>query len=89
MTKDPVTLADLQEVRARLKKELPTALNHKQRQFLIGLISCEPDWTLMGCPYLQEMPGIRWKLQNLAKLKKANAKKFTQQIAELRNRLES
>jgi len=89
MTRNPVTLADLQDVRAGLKKELPMALTHNQRQFLIGLVSGEPDWTLMKCPYLQEMPAIRWKLQNLSKLKKANSKKFTQQTAELRKRLET
>lgn len=89
MTKDSVTLAELQQVRARLKKELPAILNQKQRRFLIGLISGEPDWALMKCPYLQEMPAIRWKVQNLAKLKKSNFKKFTEQAVELRKRLEA
>lgn len=89
MAKDPVTLAELQEVRTRLKTELPVSLSREQRQFLIGFVSGDPDWRLMKCLYLQEMPAIKWKLQNLAKLKKSNFKKFTEQAVELRKRLEA
>ena len=42
----------------------------------------------MKCTHLAELPAIRWKLQNLAKLKKSNPKKFAQQIEALRERLE-
>jgi hypothetical protein len=61
-------------------------LTAKQRQFLIGLVSGEPDWHLMKCPHLQELPAIQWKIQNLARLKKSNPKKFAQQAEELRAR---
>lgn len=87
MTKDPITLAELQKVRARLKKELPARLTENQRQFLGGLVSGEPDWNLMQCPHLQKLPAIQWKMRNLAKLKKANPKKFAQQAEELRARI--
>lgn len=43
MTREPVTLAELQQVRARLKQELPMRLTAKQRTFLIGFVSGEPD----------------------------------------------
>jgi hypothetical protein len=33
------------------------------------------------------LPAIRWKLQNLARLKKSNPGKFTQQAEELQRRL--
>lgn len=87
MARNPITLAELQQVRRKLKKELPTALTSNQRQFLLGLVAGEPDWRLMKCPHLSELPAIRWKLQNLAKLKKSNLGKFTQQAEELRARL--
>ena len=51
-----------------------------------GLVSGEPDWDLMRCPHLQKLPAIQWKLQNLARLKKTNTKKFAQQAAELDKR---
>ena len=87
LTQKPVTLAELQHVRLKLKKELPAALTLNQRQFLLGLVAGEPDWELMKCPHLSQLPAIRWKLQNLATLKNSNAHKFVQQAAELRARL--
>jgi hypothetical protein len=41
----------------------------------------------MACRHLAEMPAIRWKLQNLDKLKKANPAKFRDQSEELERRL--
>jgi predicted nucleotidyltransferase component of viral defense system len=87
MARNPITLAELQQVRRKLKKELPAALTPNQRHFLLGLVAGEPDWRLMKCPHLSQLPAIRWKLQNVAKLKKSNLGKFTQQAEELRARL--
>jgi len=87
MTRNPITLAELQHVRRKLKSELPAALTPDQRQFLFGLVSGEPDWTLMKCRHLSQLPAIKWKLQNLARLKKSNPGKFAQQAEELRARL--
>ena len=83
MTQRSVSLAELQSVRANLKKELPAKLTLKHQQFLLGLVSGEPDWSLMQCAHLQELPAIQWKLKNLTRLKKSNPTKFAQQAAEL------
>jgi predicted nucleotidyltransferase component of viral defense system len=87
MARNPVTLGELQRVRGKLKSELPAALTPDQRRFLLGLVSGEPDWTLMKCRHLSQLPAIKWKLQNLAKLKKSNPGKFAQQAEELGARL--
>ena len=88
LTKEPVSLNALVEARQRLFSELPESLTEKQRQFLIGLVSGQPDWTLVSCQHMRELPAIRWKIENLSRLSKSNAKKFAQQAAELRLRLE-
>jgi hypothetical protein len=62
-------------------------LTGSQREFLLSLVAGEPNWQLMKCPHLSQLPAIRWKLQNLAKLKKSNPRKFSQQADELRARL--
>jgi hypothetical protein len=87
MTREPVTLDELVEVRRRLRQDLPSSLTAKHRQFLLSLVAGEPDWSLMQCPHLKDLPAIRWKLQNLAKLKKSNDRKFAEQTDELRARL--
>jgi len=84
LTRNPVTLAELQQVGRKLKRELPAALTPNQLAFLLGLVAGEPDWRLMKCPHLSQLPAIRWKVQNLDRLKKSNPGKFTQQAEELR-----
>ena len=86
MTREPITLNELVEVRRKLRAELPSAITLNQKKFLISLASAEPDWSLMKCRHLAELPAIRWKLQNLDKLKKFNPSKFAQQADELRAR---
>jgi len=83
MTSDAVTLNALLAVRRRLLAELPAMLTVNQRAFLSGLVRGEPEWTLMECGHLAEMPAIRWKLENIRKLKKANSKKFQAQAEAL------
>jgi len=77
------------EARRRLFRSLPAALTDHHRAFLAGLVKTEPDWTLMTCQHLEQMPAIRWKLANLSKLRKSNPKKFAQQADELTARLQS
>lgn len=84
MTKDPITLVELNAVRSRLKADLLRLLEPRHRQFLLSLVQGEPDWCLMQCPHLAELPALRWKLQNLERLKKSNRKKFDQQSDQLR-----
>lgn len=86
MTKDPVPLEILLETRGRLFAELPTRLSNNHRLFLMSLAEAQPDWSLMSCPHLAEMPVLRWKLSNLERLRGGNPTKFAQQSSELKKR---
>jgi hypothetical protein len=88
MTVEPISLTELVTTRERLRRELPAALTDAQRHFLVSLANAEPEWDLMSCPHLSALPALRWKLQNLAKLKKTNPRKFQQQADELKAQLE-
>ena len=89
MTKEPLALDDLLQVRNRLFTELPSTLTKRHQEFLLGLVRCEPDWSLMACPHLKDMPAIRWKLTNLQRLREANPAKFFEQHSELLRRLDT
>ena len=89
MTAEPVPLDDLLATRERLVRELQQGLDDNERQFLLSLVSAEPEWSLLGIDHLEQLPAIRWKLQNLAKLKKNNPKKFTEQADALAQRLDA
>jgi len=71
MTRDEVSLETLEQTRTHLVQDLPRALTDQHRTFLLSLLQNQPRWDCMPFPHLQELPAIRWKLQNLAKLKGA------------------
>ncbi|MCP3712857.1 nucleotidyl transferase AbiEii/AbiGii toxin family protein [Paraburkholderia sp. CNPSo 3274] len=84
MTLEEVSVETLQTVQARLHHELPRAITQQHREFLLSLVRLAPDWGLMPYAHLKDMPAIRWKLQNLEKLKNRNAEKFDAQERLLR-----
>jgi len=83
MTAEPVELEALLAARERMARELQQGLTADERRFLLSLVAAEPEWTLLEVPHLEQLPGLRWKLQNLEKLRKANAKKFGEQADTL------
>jgi hypothetical protein len=88
MAREPLAFDDLLAVRKRLQSELPAALTPEHRHFFISLVEAEPLWHCAPFPHLSEMPAIRWKLENLKKLKRANPRKFLEQSNQLKNRFE-
>jgi predicted nucleotidyltransferase component of viral defense system len=87
MTREEVSLDALVAAQARLIADLPRQLTERQRSFLLSLVRAEPDWALLPFPHLQELPALKWKMLNLAKLKKSDAKRFRAQADELARRM--
>jgi hypothetical protein len=83
MTEDPVPLDALIATRERLVRQIQRELNDDERRFLLSLVRAEPEWPLLGVGHLEYLPGIRWKLQNLAQLRQVNARKFAEQAEAL------
>lgn len=79
MTRDTVELDTLTQVQGRLLQELPQQLTPAHRDFLLSLVQGAPAWELMPMQHLCELPALKWKLMNLAKLKKSSAKRFAAQ----------
>jgi predicted nucleotidyltransferase component of viral defense system len=88
MTADPVELDALLTARERMIEELQTGLTADERHFLLSLTQAEPEWSLLGLPHLDKLPGLRWKLQNLQRLKKTKPQKFAEQSETLARLLE-
>lgn len=76
MTASPVTLEQLLEARDRLFQELPASLDENEREFLRSFTRGEPIWSLLDVPHLEQLPAVRWKLQNLRKLARTNRQRF-------------
>jgi predicted nucleotidyltransferase component of viral defense system len=79
MTAEPIELEALLAARERMVRQLQQDLSADERRFLLSLVAAEPEWPLLGVPHLEQLPGLRWKLQNLERLRKTNARKFAEQ----------
>lgn len=89
MTTEPVELEALLATRDRLLRELQRGLTTDERRFLLSLVAAKPEWSLLGVPHLEQLPGLKWKLLNLERLRKSDAKKFAEQSDVLERHLDS
>jgi hypothetical protein len=83
MTAAPVELKALLDARERMIAELQKALDSDERAFLVSLARNQPDWKRLGIAHAAEMPGLRWKLENLSRLAETNPKKLETQASAL------
>lgn len=81
MTREAVSLDALLETREKLFRELPASLDANERDFLRTLARARPDWSLFEIPHLEELPAIRWRVQNLETLARKQPERL-QALAE-------
>jgi len=68
MTREPVTVEALVAVRERLIGEIGQALTDDDRTFLLSIKRLAPQWDLLRIPGVENLPAVRWKLENLARM---------------------
>jgi hypothetical protein len=83
MTIEPIALELLVETRERLVLDIQQRLPGRPAEFLLSVHDAVPDFSLIGLPQAADLPAIRWKLQNLARLKATNPAKHELQRNEL------
>lgn len=81
MTDRPFSYEDFENTRNQLVSEVNNALSDRDRSFLAGFISGEPDWSICPIQGLEKMPAVQWKLLNIQKLKKENPRKHKTELA--------
>lgn len=85
MAETHVPVEKLEEVREDLIRIIHRDLTDDEKQFLLSFKRRNPDWPLLGIEQVEavkELPAIRWKLQNLAKM---SDKKHRQVVENLRH----
>mgnify|MGYP000859637171 CR=1 FL=1 len=87
MTTEPVELAALLAARERMVQQLQGGLDTDERRFLLSLVAGRPEWPLLGIAHAEHLPGLRWKLHNLAQLELKSPGKFAEQAEALAQRL--
>lgn len=76
---------DYKETRNNLIKQVNIALTEIDKEFLVSFENGEPDWNKCCTGDLRNYPSIKWKLQNIIKLKKSNPQKHKQGIEKLQD----
>lgn len=83
MTVADVSLEQLLAVRQRLRTEIPQRLTENQKAFLVSISKAMPDWSLLTCPHADELPALRWKLDNLETFRSKRPDDFHRQAEYL------
>lgn len=71
MSDTPFTYADYEKARRNLIQQVNDSLTETDREFLLSFENGEPDWEKCCAGDLSRYPSVKWKLQNIAKLKRA------------------
>ena len=80
MSRLEFTYEDFESTRFDLITIIKKQLNDSDKAFLLNFNRLEPDWSLYD---FQEYPSVKWKIQNLTKLRNNNLEKYQQQLDSL------
>lgn len=84
MTNTPFSYNEFDQTRCKLIRDVNALMTLEDKVFLLGFESAEPDWTHFEFAYFQNYPSVRWKLQNLQKLKSQNYDKIAAEVLKLK-----
>ena len=86
MTEKNLTQKELEDARQKLIEVINASLTDQERQFLMSFKSRLPQWDLLELEGIEQLPAVRWKMRNLAKMsdeKHAEAYRKLKQVLEL------
>jgi predicted nucleotidyltransferase component of viral defense system len=69
MTAEPVTIEELTKARESLIDGVVRNMPEAHQRFLLSFERGTPDWSLLGVPGAADLPAVRWRQENLAKLR--------------------
>jgi hypothetical protein len=75
-----VEYEELVSVRKILVSEINKRITGDERAFLLSFKEREPKWDLLGVEGAQDMPAVKWKLANLAKMNDGKHKRAVHQL---------
>jgi predicted nucleotidyltransferase component of viral defense system len=82
MTIEPVEYGRLVEIRKEILDEFHKSLKKEHGEFLVSIMENKPQWGLLPFQGIEELSGIKWKMQNIPKMKEESRLK---EVEDLRN----
>ncbi len=84
MTEQPFSYEDYEFAREKLIKTINGLITETDKKLLISFESGEPKWSLCTEKMIKELPAVKWKLENIKKLKNQNMEKHSALIELLK-----
>lgn len=84
MVRGHVTLEELIETREKIIRLIKNNLTETERRFILSVKEGGPQWDFLGLEGIQDLPGVKWKLQNIQKM---NPAKHCQAVDKLKRYL--
>ncbi len=85
MTREPITLSELEETREELVLLINKRLTEQHRKFLIEFKEGHPDWELINLTGIAELPAVKWKLINLDHMTPSARKDAVEKLSDVLN----
>lgn len=85
MTDIEFTYEDFEESRESLINKLHSVFTDDDKDFILSFEKGEPLWSKCCAGDISNYPSVKWKLQNILKLKESNIEKFNEGIEKLQN----
>ena len=83
----PFSYDDFEKTREDLVTVVHSSLSLEDRIFLVSFKEVDPIWEFLSVRNAKDFPAVKWKLQNMEKLKAENPKKHKELLAALDNTL--
>lgn len=84
MTDVPFSYEDYKVTRKELIEKIDALLTEDDKEFLISFEQGVPEWDKCSAGNLSAYPSVKWKMQNILKLKDTNPKKHNEGVEKLR-----
>lgn len=84
MTTENFSYDDYKQTRSSLIDTIQERLTDNDKKFLLSFEKGETDWSLFSTNIAKDLPAVKWKLQNIQKLKDSNPKKHEEMIFNLK-----
>ncbi len=84
MTDVPFSYEDYKVTRKELIEKIDALLTEEDKEFLISFEQGVPAWDKCSAGDLSAYPSVKWKMQNILKLKDTNPKKYNEGVEKLR-----
>jgi len=82
MTLIEVTCEDLEKAREELIAMIAESLTIEEKQFILSIKEGNPRWELLGIEGIENLPAVKWKLLNIARMSPAKHKKAVQKLRD-------